>query len=405
MLLLPEENLVQTGTHGLADSWRVARLGGHPAALWRLPRQGDKHLLIDGSDEPRRLKIDLDELPMGFALSPFLNPEGTRTRFLRADMYLRFALDGTPQEEICTNRGTEIRHRSDPHPAPARGPAVREPDAARWEGGNAFEKTVAQAVAEIEAGTFQKVVLSRTKATELPADFDALAAFNRLCDAYPNAFVSLVSLPDEAAIWLGATPETLVSVDADGIFRTVSLAGTQSAIAPDGSAIRPGGARWSQKEIEEQALVSRYIIECFKKIRLREYVENGPKTVQAGNLLHLRTDYAVDTHAVRFPQLGTVMLDLLHPTSAVCGVPKAPALDFIQRHEGYDRGYYSGYLGPVNVGGESHLFVNLRTMKVEGTCATLYAGAGITEDSDPHAEWLETELKCQTLLGVVGSEG
>jgi isochorismate synthase len=393
--------ILRTDLDVLNAYWRRARLGGYPAALWRLPKQSDRHLVIDGSAQNRRLKIDLEEVPMGFAISPFLNPNGTQTRFLRADVYLRLSDDGTAPEELRTVLGDRLVQVDWTETPPPQREARPVPDTTPGVGENEFEGTVAHAIAEIEAGTFQKVVLSRTKTAELPADFEVLTAFNRLCAAYPNAFVSLVSLPDEGTYWLGATPETLVSVDAAGEFRTVSLAGTQSATAPDGSVVRPGGARWSQKEIEEQALVSRYIIECFKKIRLREYVENGPKTVQAGNLLHLRTDFCVDTRAVHFPQLGTVMLDLLHPTSAVCGLPKAPALAFIQRHEGYDRSYYSGYLGPVNVGGETHLFVNLRTMKIDGARATLYAGAGITEDSDPHAEWLETELKCQTLLGVV----
>ena len=76
-----------------------------------------------------------------------------------------------------------------------------------------------------------------------------------------------------------------------------------------------------QKDIEEQALVERYVISCFKKIRLREYDEHGPKTMIAGNVLHLKTEFEVDMVATNFPQLGSVMLNLLHPTSAVCGMP------------------------------------------------------------------------------------
>ncbi len=161
---------------------------------------------------------------------------------------------------------------------------------------------------------------------------------------------------------------------------------------------RTADALWSQKEIEEQALVSRYIIGCFKKIRLREYLEEGPKTAQAGNLMHLCTQYTVDTKAVNFPQLGTVMLRLLHPTSAVCGMPRPEALDFIQTHEQHDRGFYAGFVGPVNIDMASQLFVHIRCLSLEGQTATLYAGAGLTEDSDPKKEWLETEMKCQTLL-------
>src|SRR5690606_14602969 len=151
-------------------------------------------------------------------------------------------------------------------------------------------------------------------------------------------------------------------------------------------------ASWTQKEIEEQALVSRYIINCFKKIRLREYDEKGPKTVKAGNLMHLKTDFTVDTRSVNFPELATVMLELLHPTSAVCGMPRQPALEFIKNNEGFDRRLYSGYLGPVNLMGETNLFVNLRCMALKSDQATIYAGAGVTVDSDPEKEWQETEM-------------
>ena len=181
----------------------------------------------------------------------------------------------------------------------------------------------------------------------------------------------------------------------------MALAGTQPSIDKNGEKITNAEAMWRQKEIEEQSLVCRYIIGCFKKIRLREYVEDGPKTITAGNLMHLCSQFSVDTQAVNFPQLATVMLDLLHPTSAVCGMPKTPATNFILENEGYNREFYSGFLGPINIQQESHLFVNLRTMKLQNNLATLYAGCGITGDSDAEKEFQETELKCETLLSVV----
>jgi isochorismate synthase len=163
--------------------------------------------------------------------------------------------------------------------------------------------------------------------------------------------------------------------------------------------------RWSQKEIEEQAYVSRYIIDCFKKIRLREYIENGPKTVLAGNLMHLKTEYWVDTTKYNYPGLISTMLELLHPTSAVCGTPKEAAKSWIHAVEKHDRSLYSGYLGPVNVDEETHLFVNLRTVRLAPSAgqikATYFAGCGITEESNPEKEWLETEMKCQTLQRVL----
>jgi isochorismate synthase len=158
---------------------------------------------------------------------------------------------------------------------------------------------------------------------------------------------------------------------------------------------------WTQKEIEEQALVERYIISCFKKIRLREYDEYGPKTTVAGNLLHLKSDFTVDMKATNFPQLGSVMLSLLHPTSAVCGMPLEPARAFLKHHEGYDREFYAGYLGPVNIHNDTHIFVNLRCMQLVNGFALFYAGAGVTADSIPENEWEETEIKLNTLSAII----
>jgi isochorismate synthase len=156
-------------------------------------------------------------------------------------------------------------------------------------------------------------------------------------------------------------------------------------------------AQWGQKEIEEQALVSRYIINCFKKVRVREYDDVGPRTVQAGNLWHLQTDFSVDLSEVRYPNFATEMLLLLHPTSAVCGMPKKPALAFLEEHEQYNRRLYSGYLGPVNVNGYTRLHVNLRCMQVTQHELLFYIGGGITADSDPQREWQETQHKRRSL--------
>lgn len=400
-------SLFDHGLHPLS-AWQSTRELGFAAALWRLPHQKDKHLIVNFGAELPRMRMTLDELPAGFAMSPFLNIEGDNSLFIEADLYFRFDEHGdvTLEKESAflsaSNREKWYNHYRN-RPANASSLVVhsvspRQPELPSF----VYLEAVQKAVEAIEAGEFKKVVFSRVKQVELATDFTFSEVFERLCEKYPTAFVSMVYLPQLDQVWLGATPETLVSVDKQGIFRTVSLAGTQSAFDASGAPISVKKAAWTQKEIEEQALVGRYIISCFKKIRVREYLEEGPKTVVAGNLMHLRSDYLVDTKTINFPELGTVMLELLHPTSAVCGMPKMEALAFIQQHEGYDREFYSGYLGPVNVGNETHLFVNLRCMKIQNNVATLYAGGGITEDSEPEKEWQETEMKCQTMLSVLG---
>ena len=106
-------------------------------------------------------------------------------------------------------------------------------------------------------------------------------------------------------------------------------------------------------------------------------------------------------NATNFPQLGSVMLKLLHPTSAICGMPREESIAFLKTTESFDRSFYSGYLGPVNFENKTTLFVNLRCMQWCGQKAILYAGAGVTIDSIPEKEWEETELKMNTLLQVI----
>ena len=399
-----EKNII-TNFSKIQNLWKTALSEGFPIALWRLPKTSEKQLIIDLSGRASRMEVDLEEMPPGFVMSLF---EG-ESLFIKSDLHYSFGVDNqqvndnSVEQEVFEKQyllysDEEISEEKTPQIHPDFD--IEEKNFGRYNE-MLFAEMVSNAITSIEKGEVQKVVLSRTKNVTLPETFEVIEAFQKLCLAYPNAFVSLVYLPEYQCFWLGATPETLVSMDKEGKFRTMSLAGTQSAVGANGENLSAGEIRWSHKEIEEQAFVSRYIIECFKKIRLREYLESGPKTVQAGNLMHLRTDYMVDTKEVNFPQLGTVMLELLHPTSAVCGMPKAPALRIIAEQELHDREFYSGFLGPVNMQEESHLFVNLRTMKIEGNKATFYAGCGITEDSNPVKEWYETEMKIETLMRVI----
>lgn len=375
---------------------------GKGMALWRLPHQNTQHLVMDlnSSIQPQRLNIE--ESPAGFALGPFINPGLEKTQFIQADIHISFAggdsatLEG---EEVHLIKGNGVHLEnilSSTHHQPHFNEYLRPFAASSNSNGEKYISLVKKGIQEMKNGSFQKVVLSRFQDIKYPNDFELIPYFQKLCQTYPSAFCYLAYLPGEG-LWLGASPEILISIDAHQIFRTVALAGTQAFKA----GLPLSDVSWTQKEIEEQALVSRYIINCFKKIRLREFEEMGPKTAVAGNLMHLKTFFEVDMRATHFPELGSVMLELLHPTSAVCGMPKDTAFDFIIQQENYDREFYSGFLGPVNIDKESHLFVNLRCLQLFREGLRLYAGAGITTDSKPQKEWQETNMKCQTLLKVL----
>lgn len=381
--------------------WDAAFKLAFPSVLWRLPNQKEKHFLTTFNEKPNQTKIDFEELGAGFAFSPFDNPDGKLSYFLKADFHLIFDENET-FEEVAVPNEFDADYRNLLTECHQHSEAENKTRIAKFEGTETnerarFVKLVERGIEAIAEEKFQKVVPSRTKIINLSEDYDLISTFDKACELYPTAFVSMISLPHLGVVWMCASPEILVSQNANGIFKTMALAGTQSAFDKDGNLIKPSEALWRQKEIEEQAFVSRYIINCLKRIRVREFEEIGHKTVIAGNLMHLKTDFLIDTNEVNFPQLATVMLDLLHPTSAVCGMPKEPATQFILENEGYDREFYSGFLGPVNIKQESHIFVNLRTMKIQNNQATLYAGCGITIDSDAEKEWLETEMKCETL--------
>ncbi len=376
---------------------------GRPLALWREPGADQPRLLVARSLEAAYTGLPpaLDPAaPAGFAFFPFRDSDHNPALFLPADVQYDLAQPDVVRvapdaRSLVPNLTAWLALPTPPALAWHYGTQPAPPAATQAQ----YTQLVRTGVAAIEARQVVKVVSSRAAHRPLPPDFDPLVAFAELSRQYERAFVSLVSVPG-VGTWLGASPEVLAEVTADGFFHTMALAGTQPLVPGH----RPQDAIWRQKEIEEQALVARYIVSCFKQLRLREYSEAGPRTVAAGQLLHLRTDFEVDLKNVpAAASLGTDMLRLLHPTSAVGGMPKAAALDFLQHHEGYDRAYYSGFLGPVNVAapGVARLFVNLRCLQVRPTEAILYAGTGLTADSDPSREWHETELKLRTAGAIL----
>jgi len=362
---------------------------GYSTAMWRLPNSSTTHQIIDSSGFLPLKDINLEKLDKGFIFCPY--SEGEKV-FIRGDIHYSSSKNKVEfDNKLDSNIENDFNKKLDKKkPDRKTGPdIVSTPD-------TRFLELVKRSITQIKEGRFQKVVPSKIKKVGISTEFDVVENFQNLTDAYPRAFVFYISIPS-IGIWMGATPETLIEIENGKLFRAVSLAGTQKFTGNTNTS----DIAWTQKDIEEQAMVSRYIINCFKKIRLREFTEKGPKTVIAGNLIHLKTVFEVDLEETGFYNLGTVMLELLHPTSAVCGMPKENAAEFLKTNEAHPRKYYSGFLGPVNNNDDTHLYVNLRCMEIFRNYANLYAGSGITEDSDPEKEWMETEMKCNTLLNVI----
>lgn len=245
--------------------------------------------------------------------------------------------------------------------------------------------TVEKAIKAIKNKEFVKVVISR-KEVVCVDNFDVVETFKKLVLEYVSAMVYVWFHP-KVGLWLGATPETLLKITNDK-FETMSLAGTQ---------VYKGriDVVWQPKEIDEQQVVTDYITSNLKPISDKVIVSKT-ETIKAGSLLHLQTKIS--------GELTSSISDLivaLHPTPAVCGHPKKEAKQFVIDNEGYDRSFYTGFLGELNVKGSSELYVNLRCMKVQGNKAHIFVGGGITLNSEATKEWEETIKKTKTMKNVL----
>jgi isochorismate synthase len=270
-------------------------------------------------------------------------------------------------------------------------------------------RLVKKAIDEIKSSDLQKVVLSRKQIADNAKD--PLLLFKALVNSYPDAFTYIFFHP-KIGVWLGATPETLLSVN--GLrFKTMALAGTQ-AISENQE------VSWGNKETEEQQLVADDIVKNLEALPIKKLTVAERETIRAGNVLHLRTLISGVMQAAN--QQVEQIITTLHPTPAVCGLPRDTAASFIQQYEGYDREFYTGFLGELNLEKENYrshnrrntenlayksikkstdLYVNLRCMQYVEKQVFIYVGGGITRDSVPEKEWDETVAKAQTMLRVL----
>lgn len=246
---------------------------------------------------------------------------------------------------------------------------------------------VEKAIERIDKKELQKVVISRQEIFEIDA-FDILEIYHKLLQTYTNAFVYVWFHP-KVGLWLGATPETLLNIS-NNVFTTMSLAGTQ--VFEESKPVV-----WKPKELNEQQLVTNFIASQLKDITTDLKIDKQ-ETVKAGNLLHLKTKVSGKLN-IQKSNLKS-LIRALHPTPAVCGLPRQKANDFILDNEDYHRSFYTGFLGELNLP-DSLLYVNLRCMQIRNNLASIYIGGGITKDSNTKKEWEETVAKSRTMKRVL----
>ncbi|PDV99628.1 isochorismate synthase [Candidatus Viridilinea mediisalina] len=259
---------------------------------------------------------------------------------------------------------------------------------------------VAAAVAELRAGSLEKVVLAREVRARSQSPFDPAATLEALRRDYPDTFV--FALARGGRTFLGASPERLVSLQGRTVAAS-SLAGS----APRGSRPAEDAALGqallaSPKDRVEHAVVTRMLLDALREVCADVVAAPEPTLMRLHNVQHLFTPLTATAAS------GTSILDLvarLHPTPALGGQPREAALAWIRQHERLDRGWYGAPVGWIDAQGQGEFAVAIRSALVGRYEASLFAGAGIVAASDPEREERETEIKLRAILGALGARG
>ena len=370
----------------------AAVAAGTPLALWRVSGAAAFDVLA-ATSAPRPVPVFAATPDPGFVIASFRTENGNVALLFPADILIRaetlWFRAGNDWSD-CPMTDAQAQLLSSVPSGPVQAAEGIDPVAGTSR--TDYMARVARTVVAIREGPCDKIVVSRVETRVLSESYDLCDLVEALATAHPDAFVALVTSAITGT-WLVASPEVLLQRDGDTEY-TMALAGTVWP-GPDVDIDR---FDWPDKLVEEQALVSTYIREAFAAEGLIQVEETPARSVRAASLCHLQSDFrcaGADDRAL------AGLLSRLHPTSAVCGMPRMPAREFILREEGDTRGFYTGYLGPKDLDGATRLFVNLRSARVSGRQISLHVGGGIVAASDPEMEWQETVEKTKTIGRVL----
>lgn len=252
--------------------------------------------------------------------------------------------------------------------------------------------------AGIRSGAFEKVVAARRCRVSLPRPVDDLVVLARLGVEFTET--TRFAFRRQSTSLVGVSPETLFEKTGSTI-RTEALAGTVPSLGsefPNASA-QSRRLLASNKDRSEHDHVVQAIAAALHPLCLTLDYNAHPTVRKVRSIIHLNTPF----EGILKPDISVAeLLAALHPTPAVGGMPRGPAVDFIRTHEQAARGWYTGAVGWVDSVGDAAFNVVIRSGVLAERQAWIYTGAGIVADSDPDSEYAETALKQQPILRAVG---
>ncbi len=248
---------------------------------------------------------------------------------------------------------------------------------------NFYKNNIKTALDFIKSGVISKIIISRLiNHNHTIQNYYHL--FKAYCSNYTHGLVYLLNHPKNG-LWIGVSPELLISQKSSNSYLTEALAGSQKW---------KSDIKWNKKEIEEQAFVSEHILQCIGK-HGELFSKSEPQTKRAGNIAHINTLFTFSINS----DINDFIKDL-HPTPAIAGTPRDISIKKIKEIENHKRELYCGFLGELS-NTKTELFINLRCAKIYKNSLNLYVGGGITNKSKIDKEFEETEIKSQTLLSVI----
>lgn len=275
--------------------------------------------------------------------------------------------------------------------------------AARTDEGNriAWESAVERTLEAIRGGEVTKAVLARTLDVELAAVISPVDLVLALWRQHTGTHAFLFE-PEPGRALLGAAPEALATLR-DGVFAATAVAGSVG-VGESEPELRElaAGLLASTKDRAEQKIVTDDMVHRLDEAGHEVAPTADPHVLTLARIQHLETEI---TARVAEETDALDVVETLHPTPAVGGLPQAAALDFLARTEPFERGWYAGPVGWFDPSGDGHFVPALRTAVGDGRRWRLFAGAGIVEGSVPSSEWEETAIKFQPVLRALAECG
>lgn len=259
---------------------------------------------------------------------------------------------------------------------------------------NTFEKNAYVALQNIKANKYKKIVLAQAlDLTNSVNAFNLRSTLEKLKQDYSNCFIFSLNA-GRSSTFIGASPERIFKKDRFAI-ETEAIAGSKPRSQDTNKDDLLGKELInSPKERLEQDLIIESLVEKLKALGLQPYYKKEPSILKLSTLQHLYTSIVAELNSPLHP---LDILEILHPTPAVGGMPFEAAQEDIQKLEPFDRNLYAGPIGWLNPRGESEFIVGIRSGVVDGNRARIYAGAGIVESSTPNSELEEIELKLDSI--------